>query len=136
MTLSLRDLFPLRAAPWLRRYKLNRGFWLFLTAAFCYDVGSGLFFFLLNLYLLDYHFNERAIGLVNGALYLGLVVGTLPVGDLDAAHRRAASAHHVLHRGPRHRRVARILCLGAGRNRPGIPHRHRVVRLDRSAFFR
>ena len=81
MTLSLRDL-PLRAAPWLRRYKLNRGFWLFFTAAFCYDAGFGLFFFLFNLYLLDYHFNERAIGLVNGALSLGLVVGTLPVGIL------------------------------------------------------
>lgn len=81
MTLSLRDL-PLLAAPWLRRYKLNRGFWLFFTAAFCYDAGFGLFFFLFNLYLLDYHFNERAIGLVNGALSLGLVVGTLPVGIL------------------------------------------------------
>jgi MFS family permease len=65
-------------APWLRRYKLGRGFWLFFTAALFWDAGFGVYFFLFNLYLLDFHLNERAIGLVNGALSLGLITGMLP----------------------------------------------------------
>ena len=70
------------AAPWWRRYDLSRGFWLFFTAALCWDAGFGLYFFLFNLYLVDFHLNERAIGLINGALSLGLVAGTLPAGIL------------------------------------------------------
>lgn len=70
------------AVPWLRRYPLSRGYWLFFMAALCWDAGFGLYFFLFNLYLVDFHMNERAIGLVNGALSLGLVVGTLPAGML------------------------------------------------------
>ena len=70
------------AAPWLRGYNLNRKFWLFFTAALCWDAGFGLYFFLFNLYLLDFHLNERAIGLINGALSLGVVAGTLPAGVL------------------------------------------------------
>jgi MFS family permease len=66
------------AAPWLRRYKLGRGFWLFFIAALFWDAGFGVYFFLFNLYLLDFHLNERAIGLVNGALSLGLITGMLP----------------------------------------------------------
>ena len=70
------------AAPWLRGYNLRRRFWLFFTAALCWDAGFGLYFFLFNLYLLDFHLNERAIGLINGALSLGVVSGTLPAGIL------------------------------------------------------
>lgn len=70
------------AASWLRRYPTSRGYWLFFMAALCWDAGFGLYFFLYNLYLVDFHLNERAIGLVNGALSLGLVVGTLPAGVL------------------------------------------------------
>jgi MFS family permease len=66
------------ASPWLRRYSLGRGFWLFFTAALFWDAGFGVYFFLFNLYLLDFHLNERAIGLVNGALSLGLISGMLP----------------------------------------------------------
>ena len=66
------------AAPWLRRYKLGRGFWLFFTAALFWDAGFGVYFFLFNLYLLDFHLNERTIGLVSGALSLGLIAGMLP----------------------------------------------------------
>ena len=61
---------------------MGRGFWIFFTAAFFFDAGFSVYFFLFNLYLLDFHFNEKAIGLVNGALTLGALVGTLPVGAL------------------------------------------------------
>jgi len=65
---------------WLTEKKLSRGFWVFFTAAFFFDFGFAVYFFLFNLYLLDLHFNERVMGLVGGALTLGSVIGTLPVG--------------------------------------------------------
>jgi MFS family permease len=67
---------------WLSEKKLSRGFWIFFTAAFFFDFGFAVYVFLFNLYLLDLHFNERVMGLVGGALTLGSVVGTLPVGVL------------------------------------------------------
>ena len=67
---------------WLREKKLSRGFWVFFTAAFFFDCGFAAYFFLFNLYLLDFHFNERAIGLIGGAFAMGSVVGTLPAGLL------------------------------------------------------
>jgi MFS family permease len=69
-------------SAWLREKNLGSGFWIFFNAAFFYDTGFAVYWFLFNLYLLDFHFNERAIGLINGALTLGLLVGTLPVGAL------------------------------------------------------
>jgi MFS family permease len=69
-------------AAWLRQQKLSRGFWIFFTAAFFFDFGFAVYFFLFNLYLLDLHFNERAMGLIGGAMTLGSVVGTLPAGFL------------------------------------------------------
>jgi len=69
-------------AQWFREKNLGRRFWIFFTAAFFFDAGFSVYFFLFNLYLLDFHFNEKAIGLVNGALTLGALVGTLPVGAL------------------------------------------------------
>lgn len=71
---------PLRG---LAQYgELSRDFWTFFVAALFYEAGFGLYFFLFNLYLLDFHFDEKAIGLINGALSLGLLVSTLPVGFL------------------------------------------------------
>lgn len=69
-------------APWVRGYRLSREYWLFFAAALFWDAGFGLYLFLFNLYLIDFHLNERAIGLVNGALSLGVVAGTLPAGIL------------------------------------------------------
>jgi len=69
-------------AAWLREKNFSSGYWTFFNAAFFYDTGFALYWFLFNLYLLDFHFNERAIGLINGALTLGLLVGTLPAGAL------------------------------------------------------
>jgi MFS family permease len=62
---------------------LSREFWIFFLAAFFYDAGFGIYFFLFNLYLLDFHFDERAIGLINGAISLGALVATLPIGVLS-----------------------------------------------------
>ena len=69
-------------AAWLLEKKLSRSFWVFFAVAFFFDFGFSVYFFLFNLYLLDLHFNERAIGLVGGALTLGSVAGTLPAGWL------------------------------------------------------
>src|SRR5262249_35095125 len=61
------------------RGRFGRGFWQFFAAAFLYDFGFGLFFFLFNLYLTDLHFNEKILGILTGTLTLGNVVGTIPV---------------------------------------------------------
>jgi predicted MFS family arabinose efflux permease len=65
---------------WLREKELSREFWGFFTAAFFFDFGFAIYVFLFNLYLLDMHFNERAMGLIGGAMTLGSVAGTLPAG--------------------------------------------------------
>jgi MFS family permease len=67
---------------WLRGQKLSRDYWVFFTAAFFFDFGFAVYHFLFNLYLLDLHFNERAIGLIGSAARIGSVAGTLPVGLL------------------------------------------------------
>jgi predicted MFS family arabinose efflux permease len=77
-----RAVFWRNPARWLKNEQLSRGFWVFFTAAFFFDFGFSVYFFLFNLYLLDLQFNDRAIGLINGALTLGSVVGTLPAGLL------------------------------------------------------
>ena len=67
-------------AAWLLEKKLSRSFWVFFAVAFFFDFGFSVYAFLFNLYLLDFHFNERTIGLVGGAATLGSVIGTLPAG--------------------------------------------------------
>jgi MFS family permease len=67
---------------WLREKNLSRDFWVFFTAAFFFDAGFSVYAFLFNLYLLDFGFRERAIGLIGGASTLGSLVGTLPAGML------------------------------------------------------
>jgi len=69
-------------SAWLREKKLSASFWVFFTATFFFDAGFSVYFFLFNLYLLDFGFKERAIGLVGGALTFGSVLGTLPAGLL------------------------------------------------------
>lgn len=68
-------------SPWSSE-KLSRQFWIFYAAAFFFDFGFGLYFFLFNLFLLNRHFDERAIGIISSALTLGSVAGTIPVGML------------------------------------------------------
>jgi MFS family permease len=67
---------------WLREKKLSRDYWVLYTAFFLFHCGIAAYYFLFNLYLLDCHFNNRAIGLVGGALALGTAVGALPAGLL------------------------------------------------------
>jgi MFS family permease len=56
----------------------SAAYWKFYAAAFCMDLGFGLFFFLFNLYLTDLYFDERAIGHIVACFTLGNVAGTLP----------------------------------------------------------
>jgi predicted MFS family arabinose efflux permease len=67
---------------WFRQKNLSRGYWIFFSAAFFFDAGFSVYFFLFNLYLLDCHFNERAMGWIGGAMTLGSLIGTLPAGVL------------------------------------------------------
>lgn len=60
----------------IRRFGCN--YWAFFFAAFCMDLGFGLFVFLFNLYLTDLHFDERSIGHVLACFTLGNVAGTIP----------------------------------------------------------
>ncbi len=76
------DALPFWKDPrgWLRQQNLSQGYWIFFLAAFFFDAGFAVYFFLFNLYLLDYHLNERTMGWIGGAMTLGSVVGTLPAG--------------------------------------------------------
>jgi len=67
---------------WLREKQLSQGFWVLYTAFFFFHSGIAAYYFLFNLFLLDCHFNDRAIGLVGGAIALGTAVGALPAGLL------------------------------------------------------
>jgi MFS family permease len=70
----------IRLTRWTRmRRRFSSEFWTFFAAAFFFDLGFGLFFFLFNLYLTDLHFNERIVGNIAASLTLGNVVATLPV---------------------------------------------------------
>lgn len=67
-------------AAWLLKMKFSRAFWNYFCVLCFVDFGLSLYFFVFNLYLVDCHFNERAIGLVGGASTFGSLVGTLPAG--------------------------------------------------------
>jgi len=67
---------------WLLDKRLSRGYWVFFSAAFFFDAGFAVYFFLFNLYLLDCGFNERSMGWIGGAMTLGSLAATLPVGAL------------------------------------------------------
>jgi predicted MFS family arabinose efflux permease len=62
--------------------ELGSGFWTFFVAAFCFDLGFPAYLFLYSFFLLDIGFNERQLGLVAGAMTLGSMAGTLPMGAL------------------------------------------------------
>ncbi len=58
--------------------RFNRNYWAFFFAAFCMDLGFGLYVFLFNLYLTDLRFDEQAIGRILACFTLGNVAGTIP----------------------------------------------------------
>lgn len=57
---------------------LGAEYWRFFAAAFAFDLGMGLYLFLMSLYLLGQGFNEQAIGNFTAALTVGNLAGTLP----------------------------------------------------------
>lgn len=61
-----------------RTSRFSRSYWAFFIAAFCMDLGFGLYVFLFNLYLTDLHFDERFIGRVLACFTLGNLAGTIP----------------------------------------------------------
>ncbi len=67
-------------AQWLRAQKLCRDYWWFFAIAFFYDAGFSIYVFLFNLFLLDFHFNERMMGLIGSSMTLGTLAGMLPAG--------------------------------------------------------
>src|SRR5258708_38097253 len=67
-------------AGWLRDKNLGRGYWTFFSAAFFFDTGFSIYFFLFNLYLFDRHWNERDIGWVGRAMTLGSLRGAMQGG--------------------------------------------------------
>jgi MFS family permease len=78
-TSSSRSRIAARIRSWWSPETLGRPFWIFFIAAFFFDFGFGLYFFLFNLFLLSLHFDERAMGIISAALTLGNVIGTIPV---------------------------------------------------------
>jgi MFS family permease len=59
---------------------LGSQFWSFFAASACFDFGLFIFFLLFNLYLLKLGYNEAFLGLVNGFMLAGSVVGSAPAG--------------------------------------------------------
>ena len=64
---------------------LGRQFWWFLACAVVFNFGMFVFVLLYNLFLLDLGFHEDFAGIVNGAMRMGGVAGTLPAALI--AHR-------------------------------------------------
>ena len=62
--------------------RLGAAFWRFFFVALFFDIGFGLYFFLINLYLARAHLNEKTIGMVAGALTVGNLAATIPTGLL------------------------------------------------------
>jgi predicted MFS family arabinose efflux permease len=60
----------------------GKEFWKFYAAAFCFDFGMFIFFFLFNLYLIDRGYTEKLLGPIASALAIGSIAGTLPAGIL------------------------------------------------------
>jgi len=61
---------------------LSRQFWIFFAASSLFDIGLFIFFFLYNLFLLDYGYTERFLGQVTSANAIGGIAGALPAAVL------------------------------------------------------
>jgi MFS family permease len=68
-------------SAWIQKQP-GRRFWIFFTAAFFFDLGLSIYFFLFNLFLLEHGFTEKRMGFITSALTIGSVVGALPIGIL------------------------------------------------------
>ena len=59
---------------------LGPPFWRFFIVALFFDIGFGLYFFLINLYLAQVHLDEKHIGVIASALTVGNIAATIPTG--------------------------------------------------------
>jgi MFS family permease len=83
-----RASFHARALPgmlwhglrWWLANDLGPQFWIFFAAFSLFDIGMSVFFFLYNLYLLDYGYTEKFLGQVTSANALGGIAGAIPAG--------------------------------------------------------
>lgn len=74
----------IRIRKWLA--KAPRGnFWFFFCASVFFCFGFSIFFFLFNLYLLDFGLTERSLGLISSFMAAGGIVGTIPIGMLASS---------------------------------------------------
>jgi len=64
-----------------RSAQLPRGqYWVYFTAAIFFNFGFSVFFFLFNLYLLGFGYNERSLGFLGSFMSVGTLCGTVPAG--------------------------------------------------------
>ena len=81
IALLLRTL--VRGFRW--RFSLNplpRAFWMFFGTSCFLNLGLSIFFFLLNLVLLNRGFSPKPLGFLTGAMCIGNIAGSLPAGKL------------------------------------------------------
>src|SRR5579863_9003437 len=62
--------------------RLDRPFWTYVAAASSFNIGMFIFFFLYNLFLLDYGYTEGFLGQARSAYSLGGIAGAIPAGIL------------------------------------------------------
>jgi MFS family permease len=73
------DLFEL-LDPRTSKRALQGEFWALAIATLLFNVGSSIFFLLYNLFMLDLGVREQSLGILTGAMALGSMAGTIPIG--------------------------------------------------------
>lgn len=69
-----------RLSRWRAEARLGTQFWALTLAVLLFNIGMAVFFFLYNLFMLDLGYRERPLGILAGALALGGMAGTIPMG--------------------------------------------------------
>lgn len=72
------------AERWLSKAPSGK-FWFYFVASVFFCFGFSIFFFLFNIYLLDFGMTERSLGLIGSCMAAGSIVGTIPAG-MFASH--------------------------------------------------
>lgn len=68
-----------RLRQWLANVPRGQ-FWLFFVGSILFVFSIAIFYFLFNLYLLDFGMTERTLGLIGGLSAIGTIAGTIPLG--------------------------------------------------------
>ena len=69
----------MRCRRWLANAPRGQ-FWVFFIAAVFFNFGFSAFFFLYNIYLLDFGMTERFLGVLGGCMAVGTILGAIPIG--------------------------------------------------------